>query len=73
LSSFNIHLDGFDVEKVVSDIADGDSMRNALKSCDTLFYVAAHSYHWVLDNKEPYRVNVGGTRTTLQAAMDAGI
>jgi dihydroflavonol-4-reductase len=67
------NIDGYEVERVYGDIRDYASMRKAMEGCDTLFFVSAHFKHWVPDIREPYDVNVGGTRATLQAAMDAGI
>ena len=66
------NIDGLDVEKVTGDIRDTDSMKAALKGCDTLYLTAAYFAHWAPDPKQLYEVNVGGTRATLQAAMEAG-
>lgn len=62
-----------DVEMVYGDIRDGASMVKALKGCDTLFYTAAHFSHWVPDKKIPYDVNVQGTKTSMAAALKAGV
>ncbi|TAL32965.1 MAG: NAD-dependent epimerase/dehydratase family protein [Spirochaetes bacterium] len=67
------NIDGLDVEKAYGDIRDGDSMRAALKGCDTLYYTAAHFSHWTPDRKLPYEVNVEGTKTSMKAALDAGV
>lgn len=66
------NIDGLDVEKVTGDIRDTESMKAALKGCDTLYLTAAYFAHWAPDPKQLYEVNVGGTRATLQAAMEAG-
>jgi len=67
------NIDGLDVERVFGDIRDGDSMKKALKGCDTLYYTAAFFAHWVPDKKLPYEVNVEGTKTSMKAALDAGV
>jgi dihydroflavonol-4-reductase len=67
------NIDNLDVEKVYGDIRDVDSMKNALKGCDTLFLTAAYFAHWAPNPKLLYDVNVGGTRASLQAAFEADI
>jgi len=67
------NIDGLDVEIAYGDIRDGDSVRKALGGCDTLYYTAAFFAHWVPDKKLPYEVNVEGTKTSMKAALDAGV
>ena len=67
------NIDKLDVEKVYGDIRDGKSMKAALKGCDTLYFTAAYFVHWTPDPKLLYEVNVGGTKATLKAALEAGI
>jgi dihydroflavonol-4-reductase len=67
------NLDGVDVEHVQGDICDYDSVRSALAGCDTLFHAAAYFTHWNTDRQRFYDVNVGGTRNSMQAALDAGV
>ena len=67
------NLDPFDVERVVADMTDTDSMKKALVGCDTLYITAAYFAHWAPNPKKLYEVNVGGTKATLQAALEAGI
>lgn len=67
------NIDNLDIERAYGDIRDGDSMRKALKGCDTLYYTAAHFAHWTPDKKLPYEINVEGTKTSLNAALDAGV
>ena len=72
-SSNTSNLDPFDVERVVADMTDTDSMKKALVGCDTLYITAAYFAHWAPNPKKLYEVNVGGTKATLQAALEAGI
>jgi dihydroflavonol-4-reductase len=67
------NIDSFDVEKVYGDIRDGDSMKKALVGCDTLYYTAAHFAHWAPDPKLLYDINVGGTKASMKAALEAGV
>jgi dihydroflavonol-4-reductase len=67
------NIDKLDVERVYGDIRDGDAMKSALKECDTLYFTAAFFAHWTPNKKLPYEVNVGGTKASLQAALDAGV
>ncbi len=67
------NVKNLDAEIACGDIRDRESMKAALKGCDTLYFTAAKFAHWVPDPKELYDVNVGGTRATLSAAMERGI
>ena len=67
------NIDNLEVEKVYGDIRDVDSMRSALKGCDTIFLTAAYFAHWAPNPKLLYEVNVGGTKASLQAALEADI
>ncbi len=61
------------LEIAEGDLTDGDSLRRALRECDTLYHVAADYRLWARDPQELYRANVDGTRDLLQAARDAGV
>jgi dihydroflavonol-4-reductase len=67
------NIDNLDVEKVYGDIRDGDSMKRALKDCDTLYFTAACFAHWAPDPELLYEVNVGGTKASLKAALEVGV
>lgn len=67
------NLDHLDVEIAYGDIRDGESMIRALKGCDTLYYTAAYFSHWSPDKKLPYEINVEGTKTSMAAALKAGV
>jgi dihydroflavonol-4-reductase len=67
------NIDGLDVERVHGDIRDTDTVRNALQGCDTLFFTAAYFTHWSTDRNRFYEVNVGGTKASLRAALEAGV
>lgn len=61
------------VEQAVGDLTDADSLRQAMRGCDTLYHVAADYRLWARDTGELYRANVDGTRQLLEIARDAGV
>ncbi len=67
------NLDGLDVERVSVDVCDDAGMQRALKGCHTLYHLAAIYRTWMPDRALLYRVNLGGTTTTLLAAQKAGV
>lgn len=67
------NIDGLDVEKAYGDIRDGESMKSALKGCDTLYQTAALCALWAPDSRVFYNINVEGTKTTLNAALEQGL
>ena len=67
------NLEGLNVESVVGDLQDLDSLRVAVKGCQHLYHVAAHYALWDQDASVFYRVNVEGTRNLLQLATDLGV
>ena len=66
------NLDGLDVEIVIGDLTDRDSLLRALKDCDSLFHVAADYRLWVPNPSEIYHHNVDGTRNLMTAAAQCG-
>jgi dihydroflavonol-4-reductase len=66
-------LPGDLVEPVCGDLTDPESLRQAVRGCDTLYHVAADYRLWARDPQDLYRANVDGTRQLLQAAHDAGV
>jgi dihydroflavonol-4-reductase len=62
-----------DVEVVVGDLRDPDSLDGAVDGCGTVFHVAADYRLWAKDQDEMFRSNVGGTRNMLVAAKRAGV
>lgn len=66
------NLAGLPVEVVEGDITDPPATARAVRGCETVFHAAAAYRLWVPDPAPMYRVNVGGTRTVLAAAGEAG-
>jgi len=67
------NLEGLDVEIVIGDLTDADSLHPALAGCRILFHAAADYRLWVPHPQALYRTNVEGTRNIMQAALVAGI
>ena len=66
-------LQGLAVEVVQGDLTDPASLARALQNCSRLFHVAADYRLWVPDPAGMYATNVEGTRSLLQAALEAGL
>ena len=64
------NIDGLDVEKAYGDIRDSESVKSALKGCDTLYQTAALYAFWAPDSKVFYDINVEGTKAVLNAALE---
>ena len=60
-----------DVEPVIGDMRDADSMTAALKGARYLFHVAADYRLWARDPGEIERNNLQGARATMEAALQA--
>ena len=67
------NLEGLDIEKVYGDIRDKESVKSALEGCDTLYQAAALYADWVPDQKAFDEININGTRSSLEAALEKGI
>ena len=67
------NLRGLDVERVVGDVTDRDSMRRAVGGCDWVFHLAAIYALWTRDPSRMVKVNVDGTRIVLEEAERAGV
>jgi len=66
-------LQGLDVEVIQGDLTDPASLARALQNCSRLFHVAADYRLWVPNPAGMYAVNVAGTRSLLQAALEADL
>lgn len=67
------NLDGLDVDRVVGDLRDPDSLRRAVEDCSAVFHVAAEYRIWHPRPQAFAEANIEGTRALLQAACDEGI
>ncbi len=67
------NIDGLDVEKAYGDIRDSEAVKSALKGCDTFYQTAALYAFWAPNSKVFYNINVEGTKTALNAALEQGL
>jgi len=66
-------LDGLDVEVVLGDLTDFESLRRAVAGCRWVYHVAADYRLWAANPRELYETNVGGTRNLILACQAEGI
>lgn len=69
----DVALDGLDVERVVGDVTDAVAMRSAVEGAEVVFHIAGLVSITTGRQVELERVNVGGTRTVVEACKAAGV
>jgi len=67
------NLEGLDIEHVVGNVLDPDSLRKAIKGCDTLFHLAAIYKFWISEPRQIYEVNIRGSNNMLLVAREADV
>ena len=67
------NIDGLEFEKAYGDVRDKEAVKAALKGCDAFYQTAALYEFWGPSKKDYYDVNVGGTKASLQAALEQGV
>jgi len=67
------NLNGLEVEYVIGDLREPESLRLALRDCDWLFHAAADYRIWSRYAADMQATNVDGTRALFQAAGDVHI
>lgn len=72
-ASHTLTLKGVEVEYHFGDIRDKDSLRKAMKGCDTVFHTAALVTFWKKQRKEQMAINVGGTGNVVELCLDLGV
>ncbi len=55
------------------DIGDESAVAAAMEGCEFVFHLAALTKPWAKDDSLFYQVNVEGTRTVMNAALQAGV
>jgi dihydroflavonol-4-reductase len=66
-------LSGINVEQVVGDIRDPQSLAAALQDCDTVFHTAALVTFAARRREEQHQINVIGTRNVINACLAARV
>src|SRR5262245_27720859 len=67
------NLSGVDCEIVTGDLAEPESLKSAVRGCETVFQVAADYRIWVPDRGKMNQVNVQGTIDLIRAATAADV
>ncbi len=67
----NSQIRDLDVERVVGDLRDPESLKRAAQGCKQVFHVAADYRLWSKNPQDLYDSNVEGTRHLLAASTDA--
>lgn len=60
------------IETIRGDVADAETVKNAIKGCDVVFHVAAKAGVWG-PYREYYNANVVGTRNVIGACREHGV
>jgi len=64
------YLRRFDVQRVEGDVTDAASVRDVMPpEVDVVFHVAGDTSHWSKNDAQQNRVNIEGTRNTVEAAL----
>jgi dihydroflavonol-4-reductase len=66
-------LADLDVEWMVGDLTDRDSLRQAMAGAEIVYHCAADYRLYAHDPRELYRNNVDGTRNVLELASELGV
>ncbi len=72
-SSNRASLEGLEVEEVLGDIRDPRAVEKAVAGCGRVVHCAASVSQWRPNLPWMKKVNVGGTRNVLGAALQAGV
>lgn len=57
----------------IGDVRDDAAVRRAMTGCSRVYHLAAYARNWARDADLFFDVNVRGTQTVLQAALDQGV
>jgi dihydroflavonol-4-reductase len=66
-------LTSLDVEHLIGDVRDRESLRSGMRGCDTVFHTAAVVSHWRKERPLMIDVNVRGTRNIVESCLELGI
>lgn len=57
----------------IGDIRDPDSLRGAMKGCETVLHTAAKVSCWRREREEMYNINIDGTRYVVDARLELNV
>lgn len=67
------NIEGLAVRVARGDLTEPETLKAAVRGCETVFHVAADYRLWAPDSENLYRTNVEGTINLLLAAADAKV
>jgi dihydroflavonol-4-reductase len=68
-----IGIDDLKVTRFVGDIWDNDTLRDAMRGVDDVYYCVVDTRGWLRDPAPLFRTNVEGTRNVLEVAKNADL
>ncbi len=68
-----VNVEHLSVEHHIGDVRDVDSLRAAIRGCDTVFHTAAMVTFWKPLRQLQSEVNVGGTRNVVEACLSENV
>jgi dihydroflavonol-4-reductase len=66
-------IDHLQLERVVGDLNDSDTLAAAMAGCDSVFYCVVDTRAWLRDPAPLYKTNVDGLRAVMDVAVASGI
>ena len=66
-------IDDLDVTRFHGDVFDTDTVREAMRGCDQVYYCVVDTRAWLQDPAPLFRTNVEGLRNVLDVAVDEPI
>jgi len=67
------YLKNLNVKMIEGDLTDKASILEGMKGCDSVINIAGHYTFWEPDKKIYSEINIDGTRTVLECALESGI
>ena len=65
--------DSLDIERCYGNVNDIDSLKQAMRGCDSIFYCVVDTRAWLRDPAPLYKVNVDGLYNAMDAALDTNV
>ena len=66
-------LGSLNVEHMLGDVRDKESVKSAMRGCDTVFHTAAIVSYWKKERPLMFDVNIGGTHNVVESCIELGI
>ncbi len=68
-----VNIGSLGVEQRIGDLRDPDSLRSAMRGCDTVFHTAAMVSFWKPARRLQYQINVRGTQNVVDACLKENV